>query len=98
MWVMSAWRALCEENGPRSKQMKARAKKKTVKKSKATKTESMQTLASGAASVASLLGGAWAIASSDLARDLWGDLKLFRRRDDFGKSAGTWIAIGVRTA
>ena len=63
-----------------------------------TRTETMHTLASGAASVASLLGGVWAVANSDVARELFNDVKLFRRRNDYGKSAGTWIAVGAGAA
>ncbi len=70
----------------------------TLSPSRRTKNEAMQTLANGAASVASLLGGAWAVANSDFARDLWSDLKVSRRRNDFGRSAGTWIAIGAGAA
>lgn len=63
-----------------------------------TRTETMHTLASGAASVASLIGGAWAVANSEVARELFNDVKLIRRRNDFGKSAGTWIAVGAGAA
>ncbi|MEO8874838.1 MAG: hypothetical protein ABI461_04550 [Polyangiaceae bacterium] len=61
-----------------------------------TRAEAMSTLASGAASIASLLGGVWAVANSGVARDLFGELKGFRRKNDIG--AGTWIAIGAGTA
>ncbi|MEO7113729.1 MAG: hypothetical protein ABI183_25040, partial [Polyangiaceae bacterium] len=70
----------------------------SLKPSSKTKADTMHTLASGAASVASLLGGAWAVANSDIARDLFNDVKLFRRRNDYGKSAGTWIAVGAGAA
>jgi hypothetical protein len=63
-----------------------------------TKTNTLASLASGAASMASLLGGVWAVANSDVGRDLLSDVKMFRRRNDFGKSAGTWIAIGAGAA
>ena len=63
-----------------------------------TKRDALSTLAGGAAGVASLLGGVWAVANSELTRDLLGDMKLFRRRNDFGKSAGTWIAVGAGAA
>ena len=62
-----------------------------------TRSETLSTLASGAASVASLLGGVWAVASSDVARDLLGDIKSFRRRNDT-VGAGTWIAVGAGAA
>ena len=63
-----------------------------------TKTNTLASFASGAASVASLLGGVWAVANSDVARDLLGEMKLFRRRNDFGRSAGSWIALGAGAA
>jgi hypothetical protein len=100
--------------------MKARAKKKMLKKaaiqhaeaaahtahkivaelspSKKTRADALSTLASGAASVASLIGGVWAVANSEIAKDLLNDVKLFRRRNDFGRSAGTWIAVGAGAA
>ena len=100
--------------------MKARAKKKLLKKaaiqhaeaasktahkimheltpSKKARAEAFSTLANGAASVASLLGGVWAVANSDVAKELFNDVKSMRRRNDFGKSAGTWIAVGAGAA
>jgi hypothetical protein len=70
----------------------------TITPSKKTRAETMQTIASGAASLASLLGGVWAAANSDIARELLKDVKAFRRRNDFGNSAGTWIAVGAGAA
>lgn len=70
----------------------------TITPSKKTRAQTMQTMASGAASLASLLGGVWAAANSDIARELFSDVKALRRRNDFGKSAGTWIAVGAGAA
>jgi hypothetical protein len=70
----------------------------SITPSSKTRVETMHTIASGAASLASLLGGAWAVVNSDVARDLFNDVKVLRRRNDFGKSAGTWIAIGAGAA
>jgi hypothetical protein len=69
----------------------------TITPSRKTRTETVQTLASGAASLASLIGGAWAVVNSDVARDLFNDVKALRRRNDSVKP-GTWIALGAGAA
>ena len=64
------------------------AKKKVLSTSNAT----LSTIAGGAASLASLLGGVMAIAKTEVAQDLFRDILKLRRREP---SAAVLVAIGA---